>query len=283
MKVTRKLNWISSVKPENQSVLVDLQRRMAEFYAKSPDYYGAIDFTASNWLSNEFYCDIVQRLQTANSIVEVGCGSANILAHHPNLVDRYSGCDFSNALLDSNRSRYPNAQFREILEPSILPFESESADVVFSVFVIEHTIYPSKFLDECYRLLRPGGTFILLCPDFLGACRMTSQCAGTSFGNGRQKLAKGRVWDALLTGYDRKIGIPSYCRYLMRTIGEDFGFYVNLAPVCFEHPFLPDHDAIYLTYEKEIRGYLKGRVNFLTLNNESKEQQLIYMVGIKCG
>lgn len=110
---------------------------------------------------------------------------------------------------------------------------------------------------------------------------MTSQCAGMSFGNGRQKLLKGRVFDALITGYDRKVRIPSYCRNLIRRIGDGFGFYVNLAPVCFEHPFLPDHDAIYVTYECEMKRYLESRVSFLSLENSSKAQELIYMVGTK--
>jgi hypothetical protein len=54
-----------------------------------------------------------------------------------------------------------------------------------------------------------------------------------------------------------------------------------LSPVCFEHPFLPDHDAIYLTYEREIKKFLERRVNFLNLGNSSTAQGLIYMVGTK--
>jgi SAM-dependent methyltransferase len=38
---------------------------------------------------------------------------------------------------------------------------SESYDIILSTQVAEHVEYPYEYLDECYRLLKPGGTLIL--------------------------------------------------------------------------------------------------------------------------
>lgn len=48
-----------------------------------------------------------------------------------------------------------------------LPFEDSSFDLVYSVEVIEHLRSPYDFLDECYRILRPGGKLILSTPNTL--------------------------------------------------------------------------------------------------------------------
>ena len=259
---SRNLNWIAATDPNNAEVLRDLQQRMANYYGSSEKYYEEIDFTAKAWLEDECYRDIARRLESCSSITEVGCGAANILRCHAHFISRYSGCDFSSQLLAKNQQRYPEARFRQIEQPHMLPFDSASADAVFSVFVIEHAVYPHLFLDECHRVLKPGGTFILRCPDFLGAGRMTSQRAGFSRLNGREKLAEGRVLDAIVTGWDRKVAIPRRCAELRRRMGDGYAFWLNAAPTCFVDPFVPDVDAVYLTYDREMIGYLKGRIDF---------------------
>lgn len=80
--------------------------------------------------------------------------------------------------MQHNRLLYPEANFNVINKPNTLPFDDESFDFVFSVFVIEHSTDPSKFLNECSRILKPGGSLVILCPDFLGSGHMTSQRAG---------------------------------------------------------------------------------------------------------
>jgi SAM-dependent methyltransferase len=278
---SRQLKWISAVDKNNISLLETLQKRMAHFYAASTTYYNDIDFTSEAWKSDACYQDIVSRLVDCHQIVEVGCGAANILRHHPHLVTRYSGCDFSPSLMERNRSAFPGATFSIVNDPRIVPFPDSSADALFSVFVIEHTIYPHVFLSECVRVLKPGGLFILRCPSFLGASAMNSQRAGFSYGNGREKLARGRIFDALITGFDRKIRIPRRCKQIRQQIGDAFAFYVNLAPTCFVDPFAPDHDATYLTYAEEMINYLRGKISFAPELRELNQKWPIYLVGIR--
>jgi SAM-dependent methyltransferase len=254
---------------------------MEHYYTASTTYYENIDFTERAWVEDKTYIDIVKRLESCQAIVEVGCGSANILRHHPHLERHYAGCDFSESLMTNNRTRFPSARFVTITDSPRLPFPDGCADAIFSVYVIEHTVYPSIFLDECHRLLRPGGLFILRCPDFMGPGKLTSQRAGFTEGNGREKLRRGRWLDAALTGWDRKVAIPARCASLRRQLGRRPGFWVNLAPTCLTDRFQPDVDAVYLTYDREIIHHLRDRIKFDESTNADPENR-IYLVGHRC-
>jgi SAM-dependent methyltransferase len=278
---TRRLDWVSAIDPRNVPELARLAERLVDFYTHSPSYYADIDFSAGAWQTDRCYRDIVNRLAPRQQIAEVGCGSANLLRHQPGFIPRYTGCDFSPELMARNRATYPGATFVPIMRPRELPFASGSADAVFSTFVLEHVVYPHEFLLECWRVLRPGGLFIVRCPNFLGASDLSSQRVGLSPGTGGQKLARGRRLDALLTGFDCKVRIPLRCALLRRRIGRGCGFYVNLAPRCFTDPFTPDYDAPYLTYAAEIVSFLAGKIEFPPEAFALNRHWPIYLYGYK--
>ena len=45
-----------------------------------------------------------------------------------------------------------------------LPIESEVADVVVSISVLEHLCEPMTMLSESFRILKPGGSILLQVP-----------------------------------------------------------------------------------------------------------------------
>jgi SAM-dependent methyltransferase len=49
----------------------------------------------------------------------------------------------------------------EIAPDGTVPVEDESVDVVLSTQVLEHVIDPQSYLNECRRVLRPGGQLLL--------------------------------------------------------------------------------------------------------------------------
>jgi 2-polyprenyl-3-methyl-5-hydroxy-6-metoxy-1,4-benzoquinol methylase len=53
----------------------------------------------------------------------------------------------------------------EVIEKVRLP---ENADVIANFEVIEHLFNPREFMDACFKLLKPGGFFILTCPNIAG-------------------------------------------------------------------------------------------------------------------
>jgi SAM-dependent methyltransferase len=285
--ITREINWVESIDPNNGLKLKTLENQLADFYSSNPDYYANIDFTSNNWVDKTEigYQEILNILATGKTICEVGCGSANILKHHTHFESLYSGCDFSEQLMLKNKQLYPSANFKAIKEPNLLPFPDGSFDLVFSVFVIEHSTNPARFLDECSRLLKPSGKLIILCPDFLGSGRMTSQRAGWSEGTASQKLRRRRPLDALLTLFDNRIRIPLRCRQIARKISKAPLFLVNIAPVVFEDTFLPDVDAVYVTCKAEIKEYLKSRFgvveNSPVVSSYENERRIIFLSLIK--
>lgn len=281
--ITRKIDWLQSIDGNNKLKLNILEKQLADFYASNPDYYTNIDFTSTNWIddSEAGYQEILKLISGSSKICEVGCGSANILKHHARFRPLYSGCDFSERLMQHNRLLYPEANFNVINKPNTLPFDDESFDFVFSVFVIEHSTDPSKFLNECSRILKPGGSLVILCPDFLGSGHMTSQRAGWSQGTAQQKLRKGKFADAIVTLFDNRIRIPFRCRQFAKKAARYPLFLVNAKPVIFDDPFSPDVDAVYVTYKIEIEKYLssKFKVNENTslVSSYESERRIIFL------
>lgn len=45
-----------------------------------------------------------------------------------------------------------------------LPVKSETVDIVFTTQVIEHVPEPQKMINECFRVLKPGGALVLTGP-----------------------------------------------------------------------------------------------------------------------
>ncbi len=76
---------------------------------------------------------------------------------------RYSGLEWSKE--DVERGR---AEGLDILEADLnrpLPVASESQDCVIAYSVLEHLLMPCSFIGECYRILKPGGQFVILTPN----------------------------------------------------------------------------------------------------------------------
>ncbi len=284
---SRKINWKSCLDASCITQLLALQEAMKKFYATSPVYYGDIDFTADTWTDETQLeaSDILKEASQKIAVLEVGCGKANILKSGRISPKHYTGIDFSPAVIEENRVTFPDATFNCIADISRFPAETSHFDYVFSHYVLEHCVFPHLFLDECVRVLRPGGVLSILCPDFLGTGRMSSQRAGFSSGTGREKLSRGQYWDALVTGYDNKIKIPLHASRLRSEARKCPRFFVNLAPTCFTDHFLPDVDAVYLTFADEIRNYLVKSILWESLETSlarySAANSHIYLKGRK--
>jgi len=288
--LSRSLQWVSSINPVSESeseLLNSLQQRMKAFYSSFTDYYEEYA-THGPWddESHLVYQDIISQISCVNgSVLEVGCGTASILTNSKISHLSYTGVDFSENLLANNRALYPDANFFQLADPNKLPFDSETFDFVFSVYVLEHTVFPHLFLDEASRVLKKGGVLCIVCPDFLGKGKMSSQRKGFSYGTGSEKLRKGKIFDAIVSSFDAKVRIPWLSHFYRKAALKSPLFFVNTQPVCFTDPFLPDVDAVYLTFEPEIKAYLKKSFDFHAPNQLLQEflnlHSIIYLLGYK--
>lgn len=61
------------------------------------------------------------------------------------------------------REKFPKENFKET-NLDKFPFENNSFDCVMSLETLEHAPEPSLFLEECHRVLKPGGLLIMSLP-----------------------------------------------------------------------------------------------------------------------
>lgn len=128
-----------------------------------PDY----DWRAHNsriWLQRYWqrtrYAIIMRFVPKAVSTCDVGCGSSHILADLPHAV----GVD-----LRHDKLAFMRRTNRRLVQGDGMgmPFEDETFDCVISSEIIEHIPDENgQHIDECTRVLKPGGIFVLGTPDY---------------------------------------------------------------------------------------------------------------------
>lgn len=109
------------------------------------------------------------------TVLEAGCGDAAVLIKLMRLFEiRGYGVDFSDAaLLQANhlaKTASVNPDFKKA-DCRHMPFESNFFDKVISLGVVEHMQNIKPALTELYRVMRPGGTLILMTPNRWSAGR----------------------------------------------------------------------------------------------------------------
>jgi len=104
--------------------------------------------------------------QVGGRILEVGVGTGITLPGYCS-QNRITGIDLSEAMLAKARRRVArlcltHVEKLEVMDAEHLSFPNASFDVVVANHVISTVPNPEAALDECARMLRPGGEMILL-------------------------------------------------------------------------------------------------------------------------
>jgi SAM-dependent methyltransferase len=107
-----------------------------------------------------FACRFVLRKRALDIACGEGYGAAALKrAGATNVI----GVDISESCCVHARSKYGLDARQGTAEQ--IPLAAKSVDVVVSFETIEHVPNPRRFLDECARVLRPGGTLIISTPN----------------------------------------------------------------------------------------------------------------------
>lgn len=139
-------------------------------------YYGADGRQPKN--RRQAQIDLIEELlqwaapiQATDRILDVGCGiggSSLYLAEKFNA--HVTGITLSPVQADRARERAqaaglaagkPSADF-QVANALEMPFADQSFDLVWSLESGEHMPDKLKFMQECYRVLKPGGTFVMV-------------------------------------------------------------------------------------------------------------------------
>ena len=102
----------------------------------------------------------------ARSVLDVGCGSGELLAALRAPGRRLCGVEMSPEAVASLAER--GIEGRSVdLEVDRLPFDDGEFEVVLCYDVLEHVFAPGRLLGEIRRVLAPGGTALLCVPNTL--------------------------------------------------------------------------------------------------------------------
>ena len=258
----RTFHWVSSSSPKKENELRVLSAQMEDFYTRPETravYQRMIDSEGSfQPLTEQVLARAVLNL-CPSSVLEVGCGSGRIyqkLREH-GCQSAYTGVDLATEVIEENRRRFPDANWSCGSGYDLSGVEDASQDCVLAYYVLEHCVYPERFLRSLLRVTRPGGSVILAFPDFPVARLFGSQRLGLSEGKAREHLQAGRPFHALVALYDSRVRLPRALRHARQSVGP---FPVNLAPKCLDRQVKiePDIDAVYLSSREEVMEWAAG-------------------------
>jgi SAM-dependent methyltransferase len=93
-------------------------------------------------------------------VLEVGCGAGVDLARFAKGGAEVVGVDLASSAIDLARANFEqqglSGEFR-VADGEALPFSDNSFDFVFAHGVVQYTTNPQRLVDECRRVLKPGG------------------------------------------------------------------------------------------------------------------------------
>jgi SAM-dependent methyltransferase len=250
--------FVSALDPRAQPALHRLERQMRHYYDNPAYHEHWIRHANAGWRPDAHGAQLaaVARIPAGAQLLEIGCGdtaaATELLQRVPDVG--YHGVDISIPSIRSRQLRLARAS------GTAVPFPDQVFDVVISMFTIEHTIRPDHFLDEAWRVLKPGGRFLLIAPDFLNNA-MASERIGFRYGTGRDKARAGRWIDVALTLYDSRVRLPAQRRRRARDLAAgSYHFPILTNPRCLALPgFMTDCDAVYPSCPEEVGNYMAAR------------------------
>jgi SAM-dependent methyltransferase len=101
----------------------------------------------------------------SRDVLETGCGIGTDGVRFARAGARYTGVDFSSAAVDLARRRFALERLDgRLIEASVteLPLPDASFDLVYSHGVLHHVPDPERAIRELQRVLRPGGTVLVM-------------------------------------------------------------------------------------------------------------------------
>jgi ubiquinone/menaquinone biosynthesis C-methylase UbiE len=103
-------------------------------------------------------------LSVAPTVLDIGCGEGTKTALIAGDRTGVQGVDVSETAL-ARASQYKHIVTTKVSNEK-LPFKDAMFEGIMSCFVMEHIQDADLFMEECARVLKPGGVVALICPNF---------------------------------------------------------------------------------------------------------------------
>ncbi|MEM9857491.1 MAG: class I SAM-dependent methyltransferase [Bacteroidota bacterium] len=98
-------------------------------------------------------------------LLEVGCGEGRGIELFKNKVDSFTALDKIQSVIDTLSEKYPGYKFIQDNIPPFAKLADNAYDTIVSFQVIEHIKEDRKYLEEIYRVLKPGGVALITTPN----------------------------------------------------------------------------------------------------------------------
>ena len=112
-----------------------------------------------------FKAYIVAKDFVFGNLLEIGCGEGRGVHVLAPLVKHYHGLDKIGEILDRLKDKFPEFTFEQAIIPPLDGLDDNSFDSLVSFQVIEHIQDDKKYLEEIYRVLKPGGMAVISTPN----------------------------------------------------------------------------------------------------------------------
>ena len=99
----------------------------------------------------------------SRSVLEVGCGAGIDLARFAKGGARVTGVDLTASAIELARANFAQQGLHgdlKVANGERLPFADNSFDLVYAHGVVQYTADPRRLVEECGRVLKPGGEAI---------------------------------------------------------------------------------------------------------------------------
>ena len=170
-------------------------------------------------------------------VLDVGCGVGQVVDALAGRGHDAFGVDACAPALDiARRGRGTFA----LIQDESLPFDDASFDAVGCYTVLEHVAEPERMLSDMVRVLKPGGTVVVACPNFL-------RVAGLGAHHWHTRGVRRKVLNASML---LKKGV------LARTSPQSMRF-ERMEPIVRPDHFEPDDDAIVVTNPIDVGFFLR--------------------------
>ena len=98
------------------------------------------------------------------SVLDIGCGAAVDLARFAKGGADVTGVDVAPSAVELARANFAQQALRghfEVADGEHLPFADNRFDLVYAHGVVQYTVHPERLIDECRRVLKPGGEAVI--------------------------------------------------------------------------------------------------------------------------
>lgn len=123
---------------------------------------GMLSYSHPGWRARLDYLIFYLPSALTGTLLEVGCGNGEKLGILQDLGWQVEGVDFDPAAVENAKKKGLTVHLGTLEKQQ---FPSGHFDVVVMSHLIEHVHDPMSLLDECRRIIRPGGRLVVITPN----------------------------------------------------------------------------------------------------------------------